>query len=107
MIKIKEGADVYGLQYIMWRAIYSIEKLFHFAKLDLVITSGVDGHHSSGSLHYVGLAVDIRTRELNDAYKMFEQIKEILPDAYDVVYHKTHIHIEYQPKNQAERIALF
>jgi hypothetical protein len=39
---------------------------------------------------------------LSDIKAMFEAIKEILPNAFDVVLHKTHIHIEYDPKTKDE-----
>ena len=102
MIKIKQGVDVRGLHLKMWELIYLIEPLFKSKHCDVVITSALDGNHSVNSLHYVGLAVDIRKRDLPFADELFNTIVDILPDAYDSVNETTHFHFEYQPKNRSE-----
>ena len=72
----------------------------------VVVTSGNDGHHMDGSLHYKNAALDFRTghswmpplmteteaRELRDA------IKGRLGMGFDVVVEKNHLHCEYDPK---------
>lgn len=65
----------------------------------LVITSGLDGKHSRNSLHYSGLALDIRTRHLQPQHRRLFQrhMQDVLGDTYDVVLEKTHLHIEYDP----------
>jgi len=61
-------------------------------KKDLFVTSLRDGNHMPGSLHYIGLAFDIRpTMEKRD-------IKRILGPKWDVVDEGNHIHCEYDPK---------
>ena len=102
MIQIKEGVDVRGLHSKLWDAIYIIEPLFTSKSLDLVITSGLDGRHSYKSLHFSGLAIDIRTRDYPYPSELCSLIKDLLPKAYDVVLEATHIHIEYQPKTRSE-----
>lgn len=71
------------------------------------MTSLRDGVHMNHSLHYVGMAVDIRTRDfvadLRSAeeikQKVFEAIKARLkPLGFDVVFEADHIHVEYDPK---------
>lgn len=104
MIIIKQGVDVRGLHPFIWNMLYDIEPFYNELGLNLVITSALDGIHSRASLHYLGLAVDIRIRELNTPIDMFDRIKSVLHPAYDVVLESTHIHIEYQPKTQNERI---
>lgn len=104
MIGIKQGVDVRGLQPVMWDLIYDIEPFYAEEDLVLIITSALDGEHSHGSLHYSGMAIDIRTRTLSEPRDMYERIKSVISGAFDVVLHTTHIHIEYQPKNQKERI---
>ena len=104
MIVIKKGADVRGLQSVIWDMLYDIEPFYAEEDLDLVITAALDGKHKEGSFHYLGLAVDIRTRTLKNPRDMFERIQSVLADAFDIILHKTHIHIEYQPKNQKERL---
>lgn len=104
MIVIKDGVDVKNLHPVMWDMIYRIKPFFDTAKIDLVITSGTDSKHGNGSLHYVGLAVDIRTKTMKNKKKMFKSIKAVLPSGYDVVPESTHLHIEYQPKTRFEML---
>lgn len=104
MIGIKQDVDVRGLHPIMWDLIYDIEPLYEAEDLVLILTAALDGKHSYGSFHYLGLAIDIRTRTLSDPDDMFEKIKRKISPAFDVILHKTHMHIEYQPKTQDERI---
>jgi len=67
---------------------------------DFTITACVDGKHMTGSLHYAGAAIDVRTRELaaDEVQKLIARIKSCLGDAFDVLLEVDHIHIEFQPK---------
>ena len=73
---------------------------------ELVVTCGMDGIHSAGSFHYYGFAVDLRTNYFSEAVaqKLGRKLREHLQyikhhdgsfGGYDVIVHKTHIHIEY------------
>lgn len=64
-----------------------------------VVTSVSDGKHSAGSLHYVGLAFDLRL-PANPA-GFVGALKAALGAEYDVVLEHDHIHVEYQPKVRA------
>lgn len=68
-----------------------------------VITSGDDGTHKHGSHHYTGNALDFRTRHLTPTKTktIYQQIKHALKQHFDVILEKTHIHIEYDPKPNA------
>jgi len=67
-----------------------------------VLTSAHDSTHHDDSLHYVGRAIDVRTREMSNS-----QQQEVLnvcklklgPLGFDVVLEKDHLHIEYDPKS--------
>lgn len=67
---------------------------------DCVITSGFDGSHKVGSLHYVGRALDFRTYHV--ASRVLPDLRANIADAlgfdFDVVLEKDHLHIEYDPK---------
>lgn len=69
--------------------------------VELVVTSGVEGEHSEGSLHYLGLAWDGRkwTVPAERRAWMAERFREELGEDYDVVEEATHFHFEYQPKS--------
>ena len=64
-----------------------------------IITSTTDGKHMSGSKHYKGLAVDLRTRDLSlDVQKSYYfSLSYALRKLCDVVFESDHIHVEYSP----------
>lgn len=73
--------------------------LYQKCKQEFVITSITDGLHKSGSLHYDGLAFDIRTFNLRgiSGYEMVDRLKEALGSQFDVVLEPSHIHVEFDP----------
>ncbi len=99
-MKIKEGVRLQGLQTEMILALMIAEKIWESHGQEIVITSATDGPHSNMSLHYCGRALDFRTRYfvINVREIVFEELKESLSSEFDVVLHKTHIHVEYDPK---------
>jgi hypothetical protein len=69
---------------------------------DAIITSGTEGTHSRGSEHYVGHALDWRTKHLSLA--IAQQVRDdaalrLGPD-FDVLLETTppHLHTELDPK---------
>jgi len=71
------------------------------------ITSGCEGQHMEGSLHYKGLAWDVRIWGIHDPYTMAQQLDRHLnagAKMYDLrygdEYHRYHIHVEYDPKER-------
>ena len=68
---------------------------FYFARgYDLYVTAIRDGNHMAGSFHYIGLAFDFKK-----VVGVTEQmLKDVLGEDYDVIEHKTHFHVEYDPK---------
>lgn len=100
-MKIKEGASLQGLNVKMRSALIAASRVWETYGQELVITSGTDGAHSAGSLHYYGFAIDCRTRYFND--REVDDVGQTLHSiighlGYDIFVHKTHIHIEYDPK---------
>lgn len=74
---------------------------------EVVITEVTGGKHGRGSLHYVGLAFDCRTRDSFGDKQPFHKelitrivlaIRERLGESYDVVIESDHLHVEFQPK---------
>ena len=96
---LKPGCTLNGLQIEMRPVLITAEKIFKSYGFinGVTITSATDGVHSAGSLHYYGYALDIRTRHLRDNQKMtlVTKLRERLGYPYDVVIHKTHLHVEY------------
>lgn len=90
-IWIKQGV-LGDLQPIARKGLGKVAKLYKTSGLDLFVTSLRDGNHSDGSLHYDGLAFDIRKGI--EIYR----IKLALGGGWDVVEEVDHIHCEYDPK---------
>jgi hypothetical protein len=104
-IILKPGVRVRGLQPEMLLAIFVAEHEYSCNGQPLVITSIVDGEHSAKSLHYSGLAVDIRTKNLteeNQKQRVAGSIRAALGDCYEVILESIgkpneHLHIELSP----------
>jgi len=73
-----------------------LDIIYEEFKTELVITSGRDGKHGLNSLHYQGLAVDLRTWNL--LATVVARIRAELGSDFEVILEKDHIHIEYDPK---------
>lgn len=72
-----------------------VETLYSSKGYDLYITSLREGNHSPGSLHYNGNAFDIRKVDKISA----TDIQNVLGKDWDVVSEPSHMHIEYDPKD--------
>lgn len=78
--------------------------------LNMVVSALLDGKHNPGSLHPLGRAADLRTRDLDldQAIEWKDAIAaELEPLGFDVVWEGggatqattgAHIHLEFQPK---------
>ncbi len=104
MFKLKPGVSVNGLKPEMNVAIQAVSDLFGIDGYDVIITSGVDGVHSRTSLHYVGYALDFRTRHIprGRTLQYVQKLKQHLGSEFDVLFESSkeseHMHIEFQPK---------
>ena len=92
--------DVCGdLQPIMAKARGKVAQVYESLGEDLYITSKRDGIHGLGSLHYEGLAFDIRYPQKSENRQVIiEKLKAELGSDFDVIVEGNHIHIEYDPK---------
>ncbi len=100
MIRIKPGVRIEGIRPEIIMAINVAEALYIKHNTELVITSVVDRPHSSGSLHYVGQAVDLRISDLprGEVGAIAAELRIALGRQFDVVVESDHIHVEFQPK---------
>ena len=96
-MKIKQGVIMAGIKLPMRKALKSANTIWQALGQELVVTAALDGEHSAGSLHYYGYAIDFRTRYFTDdeKYSAAVQLRKELGKGYDVVVHKTHMHVEY------------
>lgn len=97
---IKPGASIRGIQSEIIIGLMAIEPIFLSYGSELTITAGTDGKHKEGSLHYKGLAVDIRSRDLQegDRIRVLEEGKSALGDEFDFISEADHFHLEFDPK---------
>jgi len=99
-MKIKDGAILAGLDIKMRPALIVADSLWKELNQELVVTEGLGGTHSAGSLHYYGLAIDLRTHYFpKDRHKdVAEELRQRLlaiSIRFQVILHSTHIHVEY------------
>ena len=101
MIAIKEGANVRDLHPKVWEIVYEASDLFAEFDSDCIITSGLDSKHSQKSLHYLGFAVDLRTRNIDIAHAKYivSKLRLLRDELYDIILEEDHIHIEYDPRH--------
>lgn len=116
MLIFKPEVRLYDVLPIMYLCMYVVDQVFTRHGLDVCqVNSANDGKHSDASLHYAGSALDFDTHDgpPGDRVSKFpahvdiddvvRDIKSRLPTGFDVVYHNTHLHIEWQPK-RSERL---
>ena len=105
-MRLKPGVRLHGLQPQMTVALLAIEAAaIRVAAEDgtpyeATITSVNDGSHAPKSLHWLGRAVDVRTRDLPDHFPAdayARAIRDRLPTDFDVVVESDHIHVEWDP----------
>jgi len=73
----KQGVRTLGVKPELTMALLVADQCYTNIDVNMVVTSVVDGRHSAASKHYLGLAADIRTRNLTSEQrvKMFETLK--------------------------------
>jgi len=103
MLRIKKGVSIAGIRPEMVVAIFVVEGILASGGYETVITAALDSKHGRGSLHFVGLALDFRTRHIEDDLLpvITDEIKQALGESYDVVLEHNHWHVECQPKTGA------
>jgi len=86
----------------MQKALNQIDHVYYMEyKEDTLVTSKRDGVHSSGSLHYIGRAIDTRyPKACLDRQVFANTLRIALGQDFDVVPEGNHIHIEYDPKEK-------
>lgn len=98
---IKFGVKLLGMRPEILLAYMIADRVYKSVSgIHPTITEVTGGRHGTGSYHYKGLAIDLRTRDVsaNEVTKIVELLKAQLNDNYDVVLESDHIHIEFDPK---------
>jgi hypothetical protein len=94
------GARFLGVDQAMAVADLVAAATFYRYDYALRITSGMEGKHSAGSLHYSGAGRDYGLRDVpvSDRQPIREEMSDDLGPDFDVVLESDHIHVEWQPK---------
>jgi len=101
ILKTKSSVNLEGLSWRMFWAALKAEIVLTSYGAELVITSALDGKHMDGSLHYKGLAIDVRSRDVSGREpSIARDLRAALGSDYDVVIEPDHFHIEYDPKTE-------
>ena len=103
-MKLVRNASVYShgvsVKHEICEAMYKIDRL-HVVWTDreAEFTSIVDGIHSPKSLHYLGLASDLRIWYVNTGKleAFTEAVEDLLGVSYFVLLEKDHMHISFRP----------
>ena len=103
-MKIKQGVRLLGVHPAVILAAGIVDEVFNaLAGHGVTITGGIEGSHSRSSLHYIGHAMDFRTRrdgiDKTLANQIANELRARMPTDFDVIVHETHIHLEWQPHN--------
>lgn len=96
----KQGVSLKNLNASIYVALFICNKIFEQHGYKMVVTSTKEGIHKHGSLHYQGLAVDLRTRHLDDNViplitEEIEKNLKIIDVRFQTILESTHIHIEF------------
>ncbi len=99
-METKKGVSLRALRPEMWPALYAVDVSYKSQGYQPVVTSTDDGNHRPGSLHYVGLAADFRTRHMSPQAitAAVRHVTEMLADVsprYQVLLEDDHLHVEY------------
>ena len=106
MKRKSKSVSLDGLHLAMRLVLKLVDEIWDDYGQEAVITAGTEvfdteGNliHSSGSLHPFGRALDIRTNYFSeeDKIRVAQDLEDELGSDYDVVLHKSHLHVEYQP----------
>ena len=99
-VRMKRGVVLMGREPCIFEMIQAARIAYGKLGKDVVITSCVDGTHSTKSLHYHGRALDFRTSHLTDSQRVeiTDDLKVLLGDDYDVCFEGNHLHLELDPQ---------
>ena len=99
-MKLKPGVKIVGINPELIMGLMAAQKVFDALGIDMVVTSVMDGKHSSTSLHYAGNAADIRISNIPTKLvtQVSTHIASALPNDFDVILETDHIHLEFQPR---------
>ena len=99
MLMLKPDVRIMDPEIIL--AIVIAERAYAEIGCELMLTSGIGGQHSAGSLHYTGCAVDLRTLNVpaGKLTPLVEKIRVALGPDFDVVLESNHLRTQQTQKS--------
>lgn len=94
---LKSGVDIAGIKPELIIGLMIADSVFTSFDQRMVVTSVTDGQHMKDSLHYEGLAADIRLPQMELRRAIFNTLSDFLGNDWDLIQEPDHIHIEYDP----------
>lgn len=99
MLITKQGVRFGGFTKELVEILYALVRIAESYEVDLVITSASDGKHMEGSKHYTYKAIDLRSKNIQNAGQLVGQIQAALGKDYRVLLEdrgnpNEHIHIQ-------------
>lgn len=100
-MKLKPGVDIRGVRPEIVLAMIVVEPIIE-KHAPFVVTSVCEGTHKPTSLHYSGFAIDIRTRDVDQAMvrPLVQELQAALGIQFDVVLEGDHVHLEFDPPKE-------
>jgi len=101
MISVKSGVRIEGMRAELLFGIVVANQIYNSFGYELTITACTDGDHMSNSRHHIGQAADLRTRHMEEPkgpQAVARKLRKHLGKEYDIVVHKSHIHMEFDPR---------
>jgi hypothetical protein len=92
----KEGVQG-DLQGVAQKCLGRIANEYEKIGEDFFVTAIRDGNHSNGSFHPIGQAFDFQYAKMWSK-AMEARVTQAAGPGFDIVFHKTHVHCEYDPK---------
>ena len=103
-MQLARSASVYSngvsVKHEICRAMEIIDGLHEtFTDTEAVFTSIVEGKHKKDSLHYMGMAVDVRIWYIEKADRALfvVRLRDLLGPGYKVILERDHIHVSFRP----------
>ncbi len=99
---LKSNVSLLGIRPEMLILISICESVYKSFSQELVLTSVCDGTHSTNSRHYLGCAIDTRTRyfDKEDIEKVATEIRNRIGSEFYLLVEKDHFHISFKPKRK-------
>lgn len=105
-LSLKKGVSIRGIRPETLHALWVAALIITNEGFEAVLTSGTEGTHGIGSLHYLGLGGDFRTSHIPPERQAFirDKIKKALGEEFDVILESNHLHLEFQPKGPLNKL---